>query len=158
MLRYVGPVQSVARGTRGDDAGPRLGAPPGAPVAVAVGAALVAGAAMVLPWTRSGAVARNAFATVGSAVRLGVLPDGPLGVVVLVWFAVPFLALAALLASATGRARIAAGLAGLTGLAAGSLAVAVLRGPLATGAGAVVGLVASAVAVAAAVVAGRPAR
>jgi hypothetical protein len=124
---------------------------PGA-VLVANGAALVAGAATLLPWTVSGSVARNAFGTVGAAVRLGVLPDGPVGAVAVVWFAVPFLALAALLATATGRSGLGATVSALTGLTAGSLAVAVLRGPLTSGSGPLVALVASGVALGAAVI------
>lgn len=121
---------------------------------VAVGAALVAAIATLLPWTVSGTVGRNAFATVGSAVRLGVLADGPGVLLALGGDAVPFLALAALLAHLTERPRTSLVLAAVAGAAAASLAVLVLRGPVAAGVGAPVGLVAGVVAVGAAGVAG----
>lgn len=98
------------------DAGPRAAVP-----ALLGGVALIVLGAF-LPWVVSGATSRSSFATVRSADRLGLVPDGVALLVLRSWYLVPLIAALVPLLLALHRVRAAAvvaiGLAGLTGLIA----------------------------------------
>ena len=96
-------------------------------ILVVLGLAMIAVA--LAPWTTSGTVARNGFATAGSGLRLEVV-QGPARVLTVVWLFVPPLVGLVTLLVLVHRRRLAALLAvpvGVVGVLAG---VAVRSGPL----------------------------
>jgi hypothetical protein len=115
--------------------------------AVALGAAAGVVAAAFLPWTVSGSVARDSFATVRSARLIGL--GGPDWVTAALgaWYFVPALVLGAVLAAVLGRDRGAGAAAAGAGLAALVGALVVLRSPVAAGIGVIVAVPVAAVAV-----------
>jgi hypothetical protein len=109
-------------------------------------AAGVLGAAF-LPWTVSGSVVRDSFATVRSARLIGIGgPDG-VGVALGAWYFVPAVVLAAVLAAVLGRERWAGAASVVVGLAVLAGALVVLRSPVATGIGVIVAVPSAVVAV-----------
>jgi hypothetical protein len=115
-------------------------------------------AAAFLPWTVSGAAARNSFATVRTARLLDLGDHAALSVLLGAWFAVPALAAATVLALVLGRRRLAAAGAVLVGALALVLAVAVLVAPIAHGAGPVVAVATGLLALAGGIALARPVR
>ncbi len=99
--------------------------------ALAVGSAALLLAAAFAPWTVSGTVERNGWATATSALRIEVV-DGPARLLTIAWlFVPPLLALAALAAS-LGRVRLAWVVAGAVGALGVVVAAAVRTAPLAS--------------------------
>jgi hypothetical protein len=117
----------------------RVGAPAAAVAVVLAG---------LLPWTASGEVVRNSFATVRSARLLGIGDHAVITAVLGAWYFVPAVAGLSCLAAVLGRNRLAGIGAAVVGGAALLAATAVLHAPLSTGAGPWVALVAGAVALA----------
>jgi len=110
---------------------------------------LVAGAALVvlgafLPWVISGSATRSSFATVRSADRLGVVPDGVALALLRSWYLVPLAAAIIPVAVVLGRRRLAlitaVALAGVAAVVAGL----VIHASPSTGAGPAVSLAGSA--------------
>ena len=128
------------------------------PALVSVGAAgVVLGA--VSPWVRSGAAQRSSFEMAALVDRLGVAPDGPIGLAVRLWALVPLFVVTAAACVWWGKPVPGAVLAAIGGLYASAVSVAVWRardvgtvhvldGPARTLAGAAVLIVGAAVTVA----------
>jgi hypothetical protein len=115
---------------------------PAVPVAVGVAVTGLVGtvAAAFLTWTVSGAAGRNSFASVRTARLLDSGDHAAASALLGVWYAVPALAAAAVLALVLGRRRLAGAGAIVVGVLALALAGAVLAAPIAHGAGPVVAL------------------
>jgi hypothetical protein len=111
-------------------------------VAAAVAAALgvLAAAVTPLPFARSGTRWRSSYELVDIAERAGVLPDAIAGLAPL-WFLVPALAGAAVVAAALRRPAIAGGLATTLGALVGTGSLLTWRSSLTTGAVVVVAIV-----------------
>lgn len=92
-----------------------------------IGAALVTLGAF-LPWVISGTAARSSFATVRSADRLGVVPDGPALLLLRSWYLMPLAAAGIPVALVLHRRRLASVvavlLAAVTALVAGLVILA----------------------------------
>jgi len=105
-------------------------ATPAKPVVATVIACLMALAAALLPWLRTGQARRSAFALARSADALGLI-DTPLRrALVVSWFLLPLLTAAAWTAGALGKPGLVAALAGMVGsmsVAAGSIVMAWTR-------------------------------
>jgi len=103
--------------------------------AVAVAAAATVVVAGFLPWTISGSVVRDSFATARSA-RLLDAGDHPVtGAAQAAWHLVPAVAVAAALAAVLGRDRGVGALTAVVGATAVAGGFAVVRSPVAIGAG-----------------------
>ena len=101
---------------------------------------LVVGAALVvlgafLPWVISGTANRSSFATVRSADRLGVVPDGVALLLLRSWYLVPVAAAVVPALRLLHRPRLAALLALGLAVATASIATVIIIGSPATGAG-----------------------
>jgi hypothetical protein len=93
----------------------------------------------LLPWTVSGQAERNAFATVRSARALALAGEGAGNTVLGLWFFVPAVVAAGVLAIVLRRPRVGGPLLAVAGAATVGLSVAVLVAPLGHGVGAFVG-------------------
>ena len=98
-----------------------------------VACCLIAGAGLVLiiagsflPWVVSGSVRRSSYAVVGIIDRLGVMDDGPIGVLVRAWPLIGVLCMTPVLAACLRWWRTAGVLGALIGLVSGVLAFGVL--------------------------------
>jgi hypothetical protein len=91
----------------------------------------------LLGWARSGRVTRSSFTLLRSARALDVL-SGPFARLAPLWNLLPLVVGLVWLAAATGRRRVAAGMAILTAVGAAGAVLAVLRSPLAPRFGVVV--------------------
>lgn len=107
---------------------------------VAAGAGVLAAAVTALPFGRSGQRWRSSYELVDVAAAAGVLPDGVAGIAPL-WYLVPALAGAVVVAAALRRPRIAGGVATTLGALVGTGSILVGRSPLATGPAVVAALV-----------------
>ena len=107
---------------------------------MAAGLGLAAALATALPFGRSGQRWRSSYELVDVAGAAGVLPDGVAGLAPL-WFLVPALAGAALVAAALRRPAVAGGLATTLGALVGTGSILVGRSPLGTGPAVVAALV-----------------
>ena len=76
----------------------------------AVGFAVLSAVALVLPWVRTGSRSRSSIEMIASAGALDVIEGTTKAIVVLLWFCIPLLVAAALIAFAAGRLRLLAGL------------------------------------------------
>jgi drug/metabolite transporter (DMT)-like permease len=130
------------------------------PVAVGVAVAGIVGtvAAAFLTWTVSGAATRNSFASVRTARLLDSGDHAAVSALLGIWYAVPALAAATVLALVLGRRRWAGAGAIVVGVLAIALAGAVLAAPIAHGAGPVVALATGVAALAGGVALARSAR
>ena len=88
-----------------------------------------------LPWVISGAASRSSFATVRTADRLGVVPDGLALLLLRSWYLVPVVAAAIPALLLLQRPRLAALLALALAVVTASIAAIVIVGSPATGAG-----------------------
>jgi NADH:ubiquinone oxidoreductase subunit K len=118
---------------------------------VIVGAAAVVVVASFLPWVRSGAVARDSFATVRAAQRIGVVGQPVWERVLAVWYVAPLLGAVCLAGAAVGRRAVCVGAALALAVLAAVLALVVVAAPVDHGAGPVVALLGSLVVMTAAV-------
>ncbi len=106
-------------------------------VVLAVLACLAVLGATALPWLRTGAARRSAFALARGADALGYIDSPGRRALLVSWYALPFLTAAAWTAGALRRPGAVAALAAIVGgmsIAAGSLVIAWVRlepGPLA---------------------------
>lgn len=98
-------------------------------VVLAAGLGLLAAAVTALPWGRSGQRWRSSYEVVDVADRAGVVPDD-LAPLAPLWYLVPALAGAVLVAAALRRHRIAGVLATTLGALVGTGSVLVARSPL----------------------------
>lgn len=98
-------------------------------VAIATALGLAAAGLTFLPWARSGQRWRSSYEVVDVAARAGVLPDGLAGAAP-VWYLVPALTGALLLAAALRRPLAAGALATTLGALVGTGSVLVHRSPL----------------------------
>lgn len=106
-----GPPDQQQLGAKGDRSLRGVGA-----AAVVLGAVTVV-VGSFLPWVISGSVGRSSFATVRSADRLGLVPDGVAVALLRSWYLVPLGAAIVTLLLVSGLRRLAA----LVGLALGAL-------------------------------------
>ena len=98
------------------------------PVAVTVGAALTL-AGVFAPWLRSGTSSRSSFELFDLVDRLGFTPGGAFEWAVRLWPLVPLVTIGAVVASWTGRTRLAVGLSGTAGCYVGAVAVGLRAAP-----------------------------
>jgi hypothetical protein len=108
----------------------RAVAPPRRSLAVAVGASVAVALAPAQPWATSGRALRSGFALARVSAEIAPPSSGPLATLVLGVGLLPLLAAAAWTAACLRRPRLAALLAGVTGLAGMVAAVVVWRSPL----------------------------
>lgn len=94
---------------------------------------LLAAASTFAPWGRSGERWRTSYEIVDVAERAGVIPAGAASLAPL-WYLVPALAGALLVAAALGRPHLVTALAGTLGALVGTGSVLVARSPLGTAA------------------------
>ena len=75
---------------------------------VALGLGIVSTVCLVLPWVRVGTRDRSSIDLIGSAGALDIIEGATKAIVILLWFLLPLLVAAAMLALAAGRTRLLA--------------------------------------------------